>query len=72
VAVRLGPVLEARRVGRGAEGPRRCVEPPVGGARRYKEPEDHGLMYGWGFEDLDGHLWEFLWMDPAAPQGPHA
>jgi predicted lactoylglutathione lyase len=44
----------------------------VGGARRYKEPEDHGLMYGWGFEDLDGHLWEFLWMDPAAPQGPHA
>ena len=35
------------------------------GARRYKEPEDHGYMYGWGFEDLDGHIWEYVWMDPA-------
>ncbi len=39
------------------------------GARRYKEPEDHGFMYGWGFEDLDGHIWEYFWMDPAAIQG---
>ncbi len=36
------------------------------GARRYKEPQDHGSMYGWGFEDLDGHIWELMWMDPAA------
>jgi len=36
------------------------------GARRYREPKDHGFMYEWGFEDLDGHLWEFMWMDPAA------
>lgn len=35
------------------------------GARRYKEPEDHGFMYSWGFEDLDGHIWELGWMDPA-------
>jgi predicted lactoylglutathione lyase len=35
------------------------------GARRYKEPQDHGFMYGWGFEDLDGHIWEYFWMDPA-------
>jgi uncharacterized protein len=34
------------------------------GARRYKEPEDLGFMYGWGFEDLDGHIWELGWMDP--------
>jgi predicted lactoylglutathione lyase len=36
------------------------------GARRYAEPKDHGFMYQWGFEDLDGHLWEHFWMDPAA------
>lgn len=31
-------------------------------------PQDHGFMYGHGFEDLDGHLWELVWMDPAAVQ----
>jgi len=25
-----------------------------------------GFMYGWGFQDLDGHLWEVAWMDPSA------
>jgi len=39
------------------------------GARRYKEPEDRGFMYGWGFEDLDGHIWEYFWMDPTALAG---
>jgi predicted lactoylglutathione lyase len=29
-------------------------------------PQDQGWMYGHGFQDLDGHLWEVLWMDPAA------
>jgi len=30
--------------------------------------QDHGFMYGHGFEDLDGHLWELMHMDPnAAP-----
>lgn len=29
-------------------------------------PQDHGFMYGHGFEDLDGHLWELAWMDPDA------
>ena len=34
-------------------------------------PQDHGFMYGHGFEDLDGHVWELVWMNPAAtpPQG---
>lgn len=27
-------------------------------------PQDHGFMYGHGFEDLDGHVWELVWMDP--------
>ncbi|HEY7045432.1 MAG TPA: VOC family protein [Nocardioidaceae bacterium] len=24
-----------------------------------------GPMYGWSFADVDGHLWEVLYMDPA-------
>lgn len=35
-------------------------------------PQDHGFMYGHGFEDLDGHIWELAYMDmaaaPATPQ----
>lgn len=38
------------------------------GARRYKEPDDHGFMFAWGFEDLDGHIWELFWMDPSYVQ----
>ena len=30
------------------------------------EKQDHGFMYGWGYQDLDGHLWEVMWMDPGA------
>lgn len=25
--------------------------------------QDHGWMYGRGFQDLDGHLWEIMYMD---------
>ncbi|MBB3033221.1 VOC family protein [Alteriqipengyuania lutimaris] len=35
--------------------------------------EDKGFMYGGAFEDPDGHTWETVWMDPAAPSdGPPA
>lgn len=34
------------------------------GARKYSEERDLGFMYSWGFEDLDGHIWEFFWMNP--------
>lgn len=31
-------------------------------------PQDHGFMYSHSFEDLDGHVWELVYMDPnAAP-----
>lgn len=33
------------------------------------EPMDHGSMYGRSFDDIDGHTWEIMWMDPAAVQG---
>lgn len=26
---------------------------------------DYGFMYGRDFEDIDGHIWEAFWMDPA-------
>ena len=34
-------------------------------------PQDHGFMYGHGFTDLDGHVWELVYMEPNAvpPQG---
>ncbi|WP_225838601.1 VOC family protein [Streptomyces sp. NK08204] len=31
--------------------------------------QDLGFMYGRSFDDLDGHTWEVIWMDPAAVQG---
>lgn len=31
-----------------------------------REPQDHGFMYGHAFEDLDGHIWELMYMDPSA------
>ena len=37
-----------------------------GGATLPWPPKDHGFMYQHGYQDLDGHLWEVVWMDPAA------
>jgi uncharacterized protein len=36
------------------------------GGTTYNEPQDHGFMYGHGFQDLDGHIWEVFYMDPSA------
>lgn len=30
------------------------------------EPQDQGFMYAHGFEDLDGHLWEVVYMEHSA------
>ena len=30
------------------------------------EPQEEGFMYSRSFHDPDGHLWELLYMDPAA------
>lgn len=29
-----------------------------------RSPQDQGFMYGHGFEDLDGHIWELIYMEP--------
>ena len=36
------------------------------GGREVREPENHGFMYGRSFSDLDGHIWEIIYMDQAA------
>jgi uncharacterized protein len=38
----------------------------AGGGKHAMDTIDHGFMYGWSFYDLDGHLWEPMWMDPKA------
>lgn len=30
------------------------------------EKQDQGFMYSWGYQDLDGHIWEVVYMDPSA------
>jgi uncharacterized protein len=36
------------------------------GGRESREPQDHGWMYERSFEDIDGHLWEIVYMDESA------
>ena len=36
------------------------------GARSWMPPQDHAFMYGVSFLDPDDHVWEIVWMDPAA------
>ncbi|RII95390.1 glyoxalase [Clavibacter michiganensis] len=31
--------------------------------------QDHGFMYSKSFDDLDGHHWDFVWMDSDAAAG---
>lgn len=38
------------------------------GAVPSRDPKDHGFMYEWGFQDLDGHIWEFFHMDGEPPR----
>ncbi|MEV0415408.1 VOC family protein [Streptomyces sp. NPDC050448] len=39
------------------------------GGTEPRPAQDLGFMYGRAFEDLEGHVWEYVWMDPAAVQG---
>lgn len=38
------------------------------GGKAPNDKQDHGFMYQWGYQDLDGHIWEIMWMDPSAVQ----
>ncbi|RNF82058.1 VOC family protein [Montanilutibacter psychrotolerans] len=40
------------------------------GANSPNEAKDYGFMYQRGYEDLDGHVWEVMHMDPDAAGAP--
>ena len=40
------------------------------GGKAPRPVQDYGFMYGHGFEDLDGHMWELMYMDMAAMPKP--
>lgn len=37
-----------------------------GGTADVNPAQDHGFMFSRSFLDPDGHIWEAVWMDPAA------
>jgi uncharacterized protein len=68
------PIVDARRgtealvalaLGSRAEVDQVVDAALAAGARTIREADDHAFMYGRSFEDLDGHIWELFWMDPA-------
>lgn len=38
------------------------------GGSTHSQPQDHGFMYGHGFTDLDGHIWELVYLQADAAQ----
>ncbi|MGQ0594771.1 MAG: VOC family protein [Gammaproteobacteria bacterium] len=38
------------------------------GGTTYSEPRDYGFMWQHGFQDLDGHICELIYMEPSALQ----
>ena len=41
-----------------------CTRAAAAGASGADHRVDEAPMYGGSFRDLDGHIWEVLWMDP--------
>ena len=41
----------------------------AGGVSDINPSQDHGFMASRAFADPDGHVWEVMWMDPAAVSG---
>jgi predicted lactoylglutathione lyase len=40
------------------------------GGKTPRPAQDYGFMYSHGFDDIDGHSWEFVYMDPNAAGAP--
>jgi predicted lactoylglutathione lyase len=40
----------------------------AGGSADPAAKQDYGVMYGRSIADPDGHIWELMWMDPAAAE----
>ena len=41
----------------------------AGGTADINPRQDLGFMFSRSFTDLDGHIWEVMWMDPAVAEG---
>jgi predicted lactoylglutathione lyase len=63
-------VLTCLSAGSRAEVEETYAKAIAAGGKAWMPPQDHGFMYGVSFQDLDGHVWEVMWMDPAAVQQP--
>jgi predicted lactoylglutathione lyase len=59
-------VLTCLSAGSRAEVEATIAKALAAGGKPWMPPQDHGFMYGHSFLDLDGHVWEVMWMDPAA------
>jgi uncharacterized protein len=40
-----------------------CRRAIAAGGMEAREPMDYGFMFGRSLNDLDGHIWEIIWMD---------
>lgn len=63
-------VLTALSVGSKAKVDEIVSEAVAAGGAETRPPQDHGFMYLRAFDDLDGHIWEIVWMDPKAIPAP--
>jgi len=52
-----------------AEVDRTADKALAGGAKSWRDPQDHGWMFSRSFQDLDGHVWELAFMDASALPG---
>jgi predicted lactoylglutathione lyase len=62
-------VLNCLSAGSREEVDRLVATAIAAGGKPWLPAQDSGFMYGSSFADPDGHVWEVMWMDPAAAQG---
>lgn len=59
-------VLIALSAGSRAEVDDMLAKALAGGGKPWKPIQDLGFMYGCSFQDIDGHVWEVVYMDMPA------
>jgi len=65
-ATKTKEVLVALSAGSRAEVQATYAKAIAAGGKAWMPAQDLGFMYGASFLDLDDHVWEIVWMDPAA------
>jgi hypothetical protein len=64
-------VLTCLSCGSRAEVDELVAKAVAAGGTAPRAAQDHGFMYGHGFEDVDGHIWELVYMEDPAAAGAH-